>query len=88
MPYGNSEFGTFNIGSLPKITGGFRWCNAQDFWGAFGLGAFGGSYGQGTWHGDWHGTDFDAARSSATYWRTDDEVHATGLMVYFLIKYI
>lgn len=33
------------------------------------------------------GLGFDASRSSGTYWRTDNEVHANSIHVYFIIKY-
>ena len=82
-----SAIGATSDGKLPNITGGFRWCNGQDGWGAFGTGAFGGSYGQGSWHGDWHGTDFDASRSSAVYTDGQISVVPANVKCFWCIKY-
>lgn len=77
-----------DVGGLPNITGGFRWSNGQDSWGAFLTGTLSGSYGQGTWHGDWHGVDFDASRSSNIYNSNNTEVQPKRIMMYYVIKYI
>lgn len=83
----NSEyFGQYHVGSLPKITGGTGGCvgNVAPY-GAFYQGGQYGTAGGGS--GKFYQNVFDASRSSGSYWRTDNEVHANHLGIYYLIKY-
>ena len=86
--------GVVDSGSLPKIIGSYKVTTlgnepydssgsvsitniskTNDSW-----------YHQGN-YGNKYTFDFDAARSSGAYWRTDDQVHAYSIHVYFIIKY-
>ncbi len=95
VPYGSSEFGTFNIGSLPAIVGYYSVIDRAIYGGVASGALFASSTSGNHWavwntagSGAAYDISFNAALSSATYWRSDGQVHATGLMLYFLIKYI
>lgn len=91
----NSEYlGEYdNYGSLPKILGRFgifgQWQTMlNEYSGAFTYETLSAKSGSAGSYDNIRVGNFDASRCSGTYWRTDGEVHARNLGVYYLIKYI
>jgi len=84
--------GSTSDGSLPNITGSF-WNGYRGV-----VGSTDGCFGTENWNRfrDWggqgsvsnfDGANFNANRSSSAYWRTDNQVHARNVKMYFVIKY-
>lgn len=83
-------------GALPAITGSFSvrptlaaWLNIAATTGAFFTsgGGTNGAAPAGASNERWCNAEFDASRSSSLYWRTDDRVVPSGVLVLAIIKY-
>lgn len=83
-------------GALPAITGSFgvrptlgAWFNIAATTGAFFTSGGGNNGGapEGLSNERWCNAEFNASRSSSLYWRTDDRVIPSGVIVLAIIKY-
>lgn len=84
-------FGEYANGSLPAITGSLTAIamNPFNYSGAFYVGNSSGTVpGPNSGSIQRRYVDFEASRSSNTYWRTDNEVHTKHIGMYYVIKYI
>ena len=90
----SQNVGLADKGSLPKIIGSYTITTmGSDPYNSSGaidttnLSKTNDSWYHQGYYGSNYTVDFDASRSSGAYWRTDDEVHANSIHVYFIIKY-
>lgn len=90
---GSDVIGSTSEGSLPAIKGTFgifgQWNTMlNEYSGAFTYRRLSSKSGSAGSYDQISVGDFDAFRSSDRYWRTDNQVHARNVKMYFCIKYI
>ena len=93
----NQYLGEYSNGSLPAITGRFRTAGGTSNYRTIFTEISGAFYGDSSQSGragttseveaGYRYLNMDAARSSSTYWRTDNEVHTKHVGMYYCIKY-